>query len=539
MLTSLLLLLPGLASSTSLRQHASDFSTRVHEVEEILLKPSAWSIYPPPPLPPRFLIVTSPQERIVSYSQIGDDYSAVKGLVKPLIQGGVDLPKGVAFDARHNRLFVADPGLKRIKAWTLSLERCLSPAEKAGLLGTGASSDPFVTDDAEGPTRCDLPWTLRASEEVTILTDVFSEWVSLDHNGNLYYSDQDRKSVNKLEASLLLNLVHGEVAPSDVSRRSASRAASEKLVEEGKEAMQIVDKAHDPLAFAADPMGSAGDGLKAGAELMGNMAKSAAALAPDLPLTAVGDTSVMELFQASSPRVVGEWLRAMGLLGMESSQGFFMKFMVVLFFIMTPLWPHVMRQSQVHLPFKPRFGQIGQLAYCWLMTGGLLWAFLSTFGFEQDDIIAILAALAGLRAVPFLYKRLLTLVATYPLSLTFKFASQILPKYTIEEAEFFTCDGASPEVAERRKNSIKELSEKWKKKYPKCQEFSVELKKMISDLRFTSARCFPAFNGVVQKYLDPSMALDRTEGVDVVDLEFGHSLQHALSCSKCFSLSSF
>mmetsp|Transcript_59865 Transcript_59865/g.139997 ORF Transcript_59865/g.139997 Transcript_59865/m.139997 type:complete len:483 (+) Transcript_59865:88-1536(+) len=304
MLTSLLLLLPGLASSTSLRQHASDFSTRIHEVEEILLKPSAWSIYPPPPLPPRFLIVTSPQERIVSYSQIGDDYSAVKGLVKPLIQGGVDLPKGVAFDARHNRLFVADPGLKRIKAWTLSLERCLSPAEKAGLLGTGASSDPFVTDDAEGPTRCDLPWTLRASEEVTVLADVFSEWVSLDHNGNLYYSDQDRKSVNKIEAGLLLNLVHGEVAPSDVSRRSASRAASEKLVEEGKEAMQIVDKAHDPLAFAADPMGSAGDGLKAGAELVGNMAKSAAALAPDLPLTTVGDTSVMELFQASeSPHV--------------------------------------------------------------------------------------------------------------------------------------------------------------------------------------------------------------------------------------------
>ena len=162
--------------------------------------------------------------------------------------------------------------------------------------------------------------------------------------------------------------------------------------------------------------------------------------------------------------------------------------MVVLFFIMTPLRPHVMYQSQVHLPFKLRFGQIGQLAYCWLMTGGLLWAFLSNFGFEQDDIIAILAALAGLRAAPFLYKRLLTLVATYPLSLTFKFASQILPKYTIEEAEFFTCDGASPEVAERRKNSIKELSEKWKKKYPKCQEFSVELKKMISDLRFTSAR---------------------------------------------------
>merc|ERR1712151_464357 len=61
-------------------------------------------------------------------------------------------------------------------------------------------------------------------------------------------------------------------------------------------------------------------------------------------------------------------------------------------------------------------------------------------------------------------------------------------------------------------------------KYPKCHEFSVELKKMISDLRFTSSRCFPAFNGVVNQYLDPSMALDRTEGVDVVDLDGNSSI---------------
>ena len=61
-----------------------------------------------------------------------------------------------------------------------------------------------------------------------------------------------------------------------------------------------------------------------------------------------------------------------------------------------------------------------------------------------------------------------------------RFASKILPKYTIEEAEFFSCDGCSAEVAARRKAlfnvtsanalkaSLQELSEKWKKKYPKC-----------------------------------------------------------------------
>lgn len=191
----------------------------------------------------------------------------------------------------------------------------------------------------------------------------------------------------------------------------------------------------------------------------------------------------------------------MSKLGMEEHTTFFLKFLGVLFFLMT-------------------FGQVGQLAYCWLMTGGLLWlALTSGLGFSHDDSVAVLAAVFGLRAIPFIGKRLMTLAATYPLALTFRFASKILPKYTIDEAQFFSCDGCSDEVAARRKASLQELSEKWKKKYPKCQEFSLELKKMISDLRFTSARCFPAFNGVVQKYLDPSMALDRTEGVDVVDID--------------------
>merc|ERR1719261_2215146 len=47
---------------------------------------------------------------------------------------------------------------------------------------------------------------------------------------------------------------------------------------------------------------------------------------------------------------------------------------------------------------------------------------------------------------------------------------------------------------------------------------------MISDLRFTSGRCFPCFNAVVNKYLDPSMALERTEGVDVVDFDGNSSM---------------
>lgn len=166
------------------------------------------------------------------------------------------------------------------------------------------------------------------------------------------------------------------------------------------------------------------------------------------------------------------------------------------------------------------FGEFSQRCGCWAMTGWLLYYVLTAWiGFSYDDTIAVLAVIVALRVVPIIYKRLLTIVCTYPLALTFKYVSQIFPKYNVGEDEFFNCDGASKEVADRRRAALSALSEKWAKKYPKCADFSKDLKQMISDLRFTSARCFPAFNSVVNKYLDPSMALERTEGVDVVDFD--------------------
>ncbi|CAE8593068.1 unnamed protein product, partial [Polarella glacialis] len=146
---------------------------------------------------------------------------------------------------------------------------------------------------------------------------------------------------------------------------------------------------------------------------------------------------------------------AMSQFGLEAHTGFFVKSICVLLFLMT-------------------FGQMNQLCYCWAMTGGLLWwALTSLVGLGQDDTIAIIATILGLRSVPFLYKRAITIAATYPLQLTFKYVAQIIPKYTISEEEFFTCDGCSAEVGATRKAALVALSDKWKKKYPKCQQFSV------------------------------------------------------------------
>jgi len=191
----------------------------------------------------------------------------------------------------------------------------------------------------------------------------------------------------------------------------------------------------------------------------------------------------------------------MSALGMEGHANFFIKAIVALILLAT-------------------FGELSQRFYNWCAAIFILHVSMTAIaGLTFDDSMAVIATLGMIRCVPIIFKRVMTIAATYPLALFFKFASQIIPKYTIEEEEFFNADGCSDEVAQKRKKALQDLGNKWKAKYPKCLEFSEELKQMISDLRFTSGRCFPAFNGVVQRYLDPSMALDRTEGVDVVDYD--------------------
>mmetsp|Transcript_73174 Transcript_73174/g.202958 ORF Transcript_73174/g.202958 Transcript_73174/m.202958 type:complete len:601 (+) Transcript_73174:89-1891(+) len=171
------------------------------------------------------------------------------------------------------------------------------------------------------------------------------------------------------------------------------------------------------------------------------------------------------------------------------------------------------------------FGHMPLRCYLYVLPFVALWCGMFTkVGLGYDDAVALLSTLLLIRALPMLVKKALTLAATYPLAITFPVASKILPKYTIGEDGFFDCDGCSKDVAMRRRTALLDLSAKWTLKYPKCHEFSAELKKMISDLRFTSSRCFPAFNTVVNEYLDPSMALDRTEGVDVVDLDGNKSM---------------
>ena len=120
----------------------------------------------------------------------------------------------------------------------------------------------------------------------------------------------------------------------------------------------------------------------------------------------------------------------------------------------------------------------------------------TSYGVEADAT-ATVALLLAVPALFRLYQFVITLLATFPLQLTFPFVVDLIPRFAITAENFFKADGATPEVAARRKASLEGLQKGWGVKFEKCLDFGKELKTLISDVRFTSGRCFPPFNQVL------------------------------------------
>merc|ERR1719421_701853 len=123
-----------------------------------------------------------------------------------------------------------------------------------------------------------------------------------------------------------------------------------------------------------------------------------------------------------------------------------------------------------------------------------------------------------------MYQLVLTLLATFPLTISFPWIVDILPRFSIKKSDFFNADGASAETAAKRKAALEQLQKRWSSKYSQCLKFGESLKTLISDVRFTSGRCFPPFNQVTNEYLDPSMALAKTDGPNVIDIDNNSAL---------------
>ena len=98
--------------------------------------------------------------------------------------------------------------------------------------------------------------------------------------------------------------------------------------------------------------------------------------------------------------------------------------------------------------------------------------------------------------------------------------ASFLPFYEYDDARFFDCDGASPEIAAQRRAGFTRLAEIYRERFPETNRLSAEAAKSISDLQFTERYRTPfQFNRYVAQRLPSGAFLAASSGVTLTDLD--------------------
>jgi len=137
--------------------------------------------------PKQFLLISSPMEKKVCYTQVEDFKATPTGAVSPLIDSGLMSPQGIAVDKVGGFLFVADMDAKKIFRYTLVV--------KDGVLMT-------------------------TGVQLTVVTGNIPRWVAVDMNQNLYYSDPENGMVGKLDYGTMQQIASGEIKAEDLITRA-------------------------------------------------------------------------------------------------------------------------------------------------------------------------------------------------------------------------------------------------------------------------------------------------------------------------------
>jgi glutamate-1-semialdehyde 2,1-aminomutase len=96
----------------------------------------------------------------------------------------------------------------------------------------------------------------------------------------------------------------------------------------------------------------------------------------------------------------------------------------------------------------------------------------------------------------------------------------LIPSYQFGEAEFFCCDGATDEVAGRRRAGFARLSALYARRFAATNRATAEVADSISDLQFTDAYRVPfQFSRYVREHLKAGAFLKSSSGVFVTDLD--------------------
>jgi len=126
--------------------------------------------------PLQFLIISSPTQKKVAWTTL-QNFASSDGRAFPLVSSGLNEPKGLAIDHANGWLYVADSGANKIFRYTI------------------------LTDMSAGK-----PTLVTSGVRVTVSEGHPVEWLTLDKDGNMFYTAPDTNNINKISAVTLAKM---------------------------------------------------------------------------------------------------------------------------------------------------------------------------------------------------------------------------------------------------------------------------------------------------------------------------------------------
>lgn len=141
-----------------------------------------------PRLTPRqFLFLSSPSQTKIVYTEL-KNFKTKSGRTYPLVDSGLSEPCGISFDRERGHLYVADKGVQKIYRFSIVVDH---------------TSDGWSLS-TEGP-------------RLTIMSGRQAEWVEVNVNGDVFYSDVVGNSINKIRKSTIDAIATGDIAAESLS----------------------------------------------------------------------------------------------------------------------------------------------------------------------------------------------------------------------------------------------------------------------------------------------------------------------------------
>src|SRR5215469_9822957 len=101
-----------------------------------------------------------------------------------------------------------------------------------------------------------------------------------------------------------------------------------------------------------------------------------------------------------------------------------------------------------------------------------------------------------------------------------KLVARLIPRYEFDINDFFGSDGATPEIATRRRDGFFRLAGLYQQRFARSRQATAQALEQISDLQFTQAYRVPfQYSRLVREHLSAGSFMQASSGVTLTDLD--------------------